>query len=157
VRTIALRIGVACWMAICLSSLAQATPAPEDELARIVKMLVAKNASNEWSAVDGIPGSRWAALPPKSLQNCLPDGACFARQGTLALGGRNLVLIATGARSFLRHVYVRNTGAAFGESGVLAALQKAGIATELARCPVPGTAGDTNWYRLKAASVEPAY
>jgi hypothetical protein len=157
VRKITLRIGLVCWMAVCLGSLAQATPAPEDALAGIFKMLVAKNASNEWPAVERIPGSRWAALPPKSLQNCLPDGACFARQGTLALGGRNLVLIATGARSFVTHIYVRNTGAAFGESGVLVALQKAGVATELARCPMPGTAGDTNWYRLKAAGVEPAY
>jgi hypothetical protein len=106
VRTIALRNVMACWMAVCLGSLAPATPTPEDQLAGIFKMLVAKNA---------------------------------------------------GARSFVTHIYVRNTGAAFGESGVLAGLQNAGIATELARCPVPGTAGDTNWYRLKAASAEPAY
>ena len=156
-RTIALRIVMACWMAVCLGSLAPATPTPEDQLAGIFKMLVAKNASKEWSTVERIPGSRWAALPPKSLQNCLPDGACFARQATLALGGRNLVLIATGARLFVTHIYVRNTGAAFGESGVLAGLRNAGIATELARCSVPGTAGDTNWYLLKAASAEPAY
>jgi hypothetical protein len=137
--------------------MAQATLAPEEELAGVIKMLVAKNTSNDWSAVERIPASRWVALPPKSLQNCLPDGACFALQGTLALGGRSLVLIATGARSFVTHIYIRNTGAAFGEAGVLAALQKAGIKTELARCPVPGTAGDTNWYRLKAASAEPGF
>ena len=53
--TITLRIGMACWMAACSGSLAQAAPAPEDELAVIFKMLVAKNASNDWSAVEKIP------------------------------------------------------------------------------------------------------
>ena len=158
-RTATLRIGMTCLMAVCFGPLAQATPAPtaEDELAGIFKMLLARNASTEWAAVERIPGSKWAPLPPAELKNCLPDGGCYARQGTLALGGRNLVLIATGARTIVSHVYLRNTGTAFGENAVLASLRKAGLSAELARCPVPGTPGDTNWYRLKAAATQPGF
>jgi hypothetical protein len=157
VRTIFLKIVIAGWAWICLSPAASAIPTPEDELAGIFKLLLAKNASTEWTAVERIPGSKWAPLPPASLNNCLPDGGCYARQGTLALGGRSLVLIATGARTIVSHIYLRNTGAAFGENAVLASLEKAGLSADLARCPVPGTVGDTNWYRLKAAATQPGF
>jgi len=157
VRAIFLRIVIACLAWISFTSAASAFPAPEDELAGIFKMLLAKNASTEWTAVEKIPGSKWAQLPPTSLKNCLPDGGCYARQGTLALGGRNFVLIATGARTIVSHVYLRNTGAAVGENAVLGSLQKAGLSAELARCPVPGTPADTNWYRVKAAATQPGF
>lgn len=157
VRTIFLKIVIAGWAWICLSPAASAIPTPEDELAGIFKLLLAKNASTEWTAVERIPGSKWAPLPPASLNNCLPDGGCYARQGTLALGGRSLVLIATGARTIVSHIYLRNRGAAFGENAVLASLEKAGLSADLARCPVPGTVGDTNWYRLKAAATQPGF
>ena len=38
------------------------------------------------------------------LQNCLPDGGCFTRQGMLVTEGRNLVVIATGARTSGPHL-----------------------------------------------------
>ena len=38
---------------------------------------------------------------------------------------------------------------------MLTALGGAGLTADLARCPVPGTAGGTNWYRLKGAGVNP--
>jgi hypothetical protein len=88
------------------------------------------------------------------LQNCLPDGGCFARQGVGEIGGRKVVLIATGARTIVSHVYFRNTGAAFGENAILAALRSSGVGADLARCPVPGSAGDTNWYRLKGTAID---
>lgn len=157
VRKILLKTGFAFCAWTCLSSAASAIPAPEDELAGIFKLLLAKNASTEWSAVEKIPGSNWKPLPPAELKNCLPDGGCYARQGTLVLGGRSIVLIATGARTIVSHIYLRNTGAAFGENAVLASLQKAGLSAELARCPVPGTMGDTNWYRVKAAAAQPGF
>lgn len=37
----------------------------------------------------------------------------------------------------------------------LDALKQAGFASELARCPVKGTIGGTNWYRLQSASTNP--
>jgi hypothetical protein len=89
------------------------------------------------------------------LKNCLPDGGCFTRQGTAAFGGRNLVVIATGARSIVSNIYFRNATAPFGESAVVAALKQAGFSPELARCPVNAGAGGTNWYRLKNPKMNP--
>src|ERR1043166_7672235 len=49
----------------------------------------------------------------------------------------------------------RATARALGETNVLDALKHAGFAPELARCPVQGTSGGTNWYRLQSASFNP--
>jgi hypothetical protein len=40
----------------------------------------------DWSGLDALPGIKWAPLPPRSLQNCLTDGGCFARQGVVKFG-----------------------------------------------------------------------
>ena len=42
------------------------------------------------------------------LTNCMPDGGCFARQGTMTVAGRNLIVFASGARTIVSHVYFRN-------------------------------------------------
>jgi hypothetical protein len=91
------------------------------------------------------------------LTNCLPDGGCFTRQGTLVLGDRKFLVIASGARTIVSHIYFRNATAPIGEPAVVAALKQSGFAIELVRCPVSNTSGGTNWYRLKAASSEPGY
>ena len=142
------------WALLWVVGLAQAAPAPEDELVAQVKMLLKKNGGADWQNIEKLPKTKWAALPPTMLQNCLPDGGCFARQGVGEIAGRKVVLIATGARTIVSHIYFRNAGAAFGEAAVLGALRSAGIGAELVRCPVPGSAGDTNWYRLKGAAID---
>ena len=100
-------------------------------------------------------------LPPKMLQDCLPDGGCFVRQGTAQIGDRTLAVLASGARSLVAHLYLRNPGTPFGETAVLAALRQAGLAAEPARCPAtthpgPGTGG-TRWYRVVGAGTNPGY
>jgi hypothetical protein len=129
----------------------------EEELAAIVKAFAALSQPADWSAVEQLPGIRWAPLPPTMLQNCAPDGNCFARQGAATVGGRRLAVIATGARTMVFNVYLRNGGAPFGEAAVLSALQSASLTTTLARCPVRGSRGSTNWYRLGGANVSPAH
>jgi len=57
-----LKIGIAGLLCMILGSLAPALPTPEDELAGIFKLLLAKNASTEWTAVETIPGSKWAQV-----------------------------------------------------------------------------------------------
>ena len=42
--------------------------------------------NTDGSGLDALPGIRWAPLPPSSLQNCLPDAGCFARQGVVKFG-----------------------------------------------------------------------
>jgi hypothetical protein len=138
-----------------LTSSAGAAGKPEDELAAAIKAFYSPAFTAEWSALESLPGIQWAPLPPATLQNCLPDGGCFSRPGKAVIGGRNLIAIASGARTMVGHLYLRNATAPFGEAAVLAALSGAGLTAELARCPVPGTAGGTNWYRIQGTGANP--
>ncbi|MEZ5401359.1 MAG: hypothetical protein R2729_16940 [Bryobacteraceae bacterium] len=133
----------------------QAAGKPEDELANVVRSFLAKDSGGDWAAVEKIAGLRWAALPPVSLANCMPDGTCFTRQGAGLLGGRKVMAIAGGARTIVARLFLRNMTAPFGEAAVLAAIAEAGVAGKLARCPVPGTPGGTNWYSLTGAAINP--
>ncbi len=128
---------------------------PEDELAAAIKAFYSASFTADWSGLEALPGIQWAPLPPTALANCLPDGGCFSRLGKATIGGRNLVAVASGARTIVGHLYLRNATAPFGEAATLAALGSAGLTAELARCPVPGTPGGTNWYRLKGAGANP--
>jgi hypothetical protein len=138
-------------------SIAQTAGTPEASLASIVKTFLASNYDTDWSGLEKLPGIKWAPLPPMMLQNCLPDGGCFTRQGTASIGGQSMSVLATGARTIVSHVYLRNAGAAVGEAPVMAAVKQAGFTAELARCPVPGTIGGTDWYRLKGSGSQPGY
>ncbi len=128
---------------------------PETDLAAVVKTYFGTSFAADWQGIEKLPGIQWAPLPPTSLQNCLPDGGCFTRQGRLQIGGRNFVVVATGARTMVNNLYLRSAAAPTGEEIVLATLKARGITAELARCPVPGTAGGTSWYRLKGAALNP--
>lgn len=129
---------------------------PEQDLVAIVKAWVMMPQPGDWSSLDKLPGIRWAPLPPSSLTNCLSDGGCFARQGVATIAGRNVAILASGARTMVFNLYFRNGGAPFGEAAILAALKDAALTTTLTRCPVRGGAGSTNWYRLGGASVAPS-
>ena len=132
---------------------AHAAGKPEDALAAAIKAFYSKTFTTEWTALETLPGVQWAPLPAAELKNCLPDGGCFARQGKASIGGRGLVAVASGARTIVANVYLRNATAPFGEAALLAALGELGMTAELARCPMPGTPGGTNWYRLKGADA----
>lgn len=141
-------------MSFCRASSAHAA-APEEQLIEAVKVALGKNFNTDWSGLDALPGIKWAPLPPASLQNCLPDGGCYARQGAARFGDHGLNVIASGARTFVTNIYFRSQARAMGETNVLDALKRAGFVPELARCPVQGTLGGTNWYRLQSASANP--
>jgi len=132
-------------------------PAPEQDLVAIVTAFLAKDASTDWEGLGKLPVIKWAPLPPKSLDHCLPDGGCYTRQGTATIGGRTLVVLATGARTIVSYLYLRNQSAPVGEPAVVDALRQGGLATDLARCPIKtGTGGGgTKWYRLKATTINP--
>jgi len=146
------------FVSICLLTTSRAAWSQADvQLAQTVKLIFSKSFTPDWQGIEKLPGIQWAPLPPTMLTNCLPDGGCFTRQGTLVLGDKKFLVIASGARTMVTHVYFRNATAPIGEATVVAALKKTGFTTELVRCPVPNTAGSTNWYRLKAPSAEPGY
>lgn len=128
---------------------------PAADLVAIVRTFLDKGGSTDWDGLETLPNSKWAPLPPKMLQNCLPDGGCFARQGTAVAGGRNLAVVASGARTIVSYLYLRNGSAPFGEAQVLEALKGAGFTSTLARCPLKAGTGGTNWYRLKSQATNP--
>jgi hypothetical protein len=142
---------------VCLGSAALAATTPEEALAQDIKVLLGKSFNTDWQGLEQLPGIKWAPLPPTMLQNCMPDGGCFARQGTMSIAGRNLVVLASGARTIVSHVYFRNAASPIGDAAVLAALKQAGFSAELARCPVANTLGGTNWYRLTSNATNPGY
>lgn len=109
--------------------------------------------STDWDGLESLPGIKWAPLPPTSLKNCLPDGGCFARQGSATIDGRSITVMATGARTIVMNLYLRNAGAPFGDA-ILKALPESGIIATLARCPIKGTAGRTSWYRLSKGDAK---
>ncbi len=127
------------------------------DLGAIAKAFLASRASTNWDALDQLPGFKWAPLPPTSLTNCLPNGDCFARQGTATAGGRQLAVMATGARTIVVNVLLRSQGAPLGEAAVMASLKQAGLAPTIARCPVKAGTPATSWYRLTGTDVAPGF
>jgi hypothetical protein len=135
----------------------------EDQLAQVVAALMqpagSEGSYGDWSQVDSVKQIRWEALPPKMLDDALPDGSYFTRRGLANLGGQPFGVVATGARTMVVNVYLRNVGQAqVGEPKVLAALQRKGLSLDLARCPVKGSAGAGNqWWRIQAPGKRPAF
>ena len=151
------RVGVVALGALALLTAFQAPARPEEEFAGIVTAFLSKAFVNDWGGVEKLPGVKWAPLPPVELKTCLPDGGCYTRQGALSIGGRNLMVVATGARSIVTHLFVRNPNAPLGGAAVLGALKSAGLVTELARCPLKTGAGGTNWYSIKGENTESSH
>ena len=109
----------------------QVSPKPDAAFAGLVKRYLGMGIPAGWDALEQLPGIKWAALPPQSLTNCMPDGGCFTRQGQLAIAGRKITVIATGARTMVLNLYFRNSAAPLGEAAVVAALKHAGMTAEL--------------------------
>jgi hypothetical protein len=149
--------GVLTLGALALLTAFQSSAKPEEEFAGIVTAFLSKEFVTDWQGVEKLPGVKWAALPPVELRTCLPDGGCYTRQGALSIGGRNLMVVATGARSIVTHLFVRNPNAPLGEAAVLAALKNAGLVTELARCPLKTGAGGTTWHSVKGEKIESSH
>lgn len=140
-----------------LSAWSGSTPSTTGDLGALAKAFLDASVSTDWDGLEKLPGSRWAPLPPTSLTNCLPNGDCYARQGMVTVDGRQLAAVATGARTIVVTLLLRNQSAPFGDAAVLAALAQAGLISELARCPIRRDAGGTSWYRLKGANLVPGF
>jgi hypothetical protein len=158
-RTPPLALALAAPLLVALTT----PPKPEDEFAGLVKAYLSMSQPPDWKAIEALPGIEWAPLPPTSLKNCLPNGDCFARQGNATVGDRAMTVVATGARTMVFHLMIRNTSAPLGEPSIVAALKAAGLTADLVRCPVKSGSGGTDWYRLTGAgassghlSIQPA-
>lgn len=134
---------------IVLTGFGQSTP-PGADLARLVSAWLAIDHTPDWRDLEKLPGTRWAPLPPTMLNNCLANGDCFARQGTATIDGRRFAIVASGARTMVFNLLMRNMAAPIGKEAVVAALTESKFTLELVRCPIKaGTAG-SEWYRLSS-------
>jgi hypothetical protein len=152
-RITSLRVAAAALATIPLLSGSRVGPTPADQFAGLAKAYLGMSLPSDWEGIEKLPGTKWAPLPPTSLKNCLPNGDCFARQGSATIGDRNMTVVATGARTMVFHLLLRNMSTPLGEAAVVAALEQAGMTAELVRCPIKTGTGGTNWYRLKGAGL----
>src|SRR5687768_3954939 len=150
-------VGVMVLGAMVLLTAFQTPAKPEEEFAGLVTAFLSKEFVTDWEGVEKLPGVKWAVLPPVELRTCLPDGGCYTRQGALSIGGRSLMVVATGARTIVSHLFVLNPNTPLGEVAVLGALKNAGLVTEPARCPLKTGAGGTNWHRITGEKVESSH
>jgi hypothetical protein len=147
-------------MVVALTTLSSARPVPAQpagSLVAITREFLSAKSSSDWAELERLPAFRWAPLPPASLTNCLPNGDCFARQGTTTIDGRPVVAMATGARTIVVTLLLRNRGTPLGEAAVMSSLERAGLTVQLARCPVRAGAGGTSWYGVKGEGVAPGF
>ena len=117
-----MRIRPAAAMATLLTSVAflsafRVSRTPDDEFASIVSAFLGRDLENSWEGLEKLPLITWAPLPPTSLKNCLPDLGCYTREGRLAIGGGTMTVVATGARTIVTNLYIRNAGGAAGRGG----------------------------------------
>ncbi len=149
-------------VAILALLIAAQPPKPEDHLASLVRTYLGLSQPSSWDGIETLPATKWAALPPTSLTNCLPNGDCFARQGSVMLGGRAVPIVATGARTMVMTLLIRNPAPAVGEAAIMPALGRVGLSATAARCPIREGAGGTTWYRVTGGggpgflSIQPA-
>lgn len=156
-RPLRLLVDIVPLVALALLAGFRARSSPETEFVAIVKAFLTLGAPPSWEVIEQLPAIKWAPLPATSLKNCLPDGGCYARQGAATIGGRSVTVVATGARTMVMNIYLRNSGAPFGEAALVAALTEASLAPTLARCPAKAGAGSINWYKLAGSKLSPGY
>lgn len=134
----------------------------EEQFAQVVATLMlpagSEGSYGDWQQIESVEQIRWEPLPPRMLDDALPDGAYFTRRGLANLGGRPFGVVATGVRTMVLNVYFRNVSASpVGESAVIAGLQHKGVSLSLARCPIKGAASGNQWWRLDHAGKRPAF
>jgi hypothetical protein len=122
------------------------TGKPEDALAAVVHAFLGSQFVTDWQGLQQLPLIRWQPMPAM-LDDCLPDGHCFIREGTVLLGDRRVAVVAAGARTITSSLYLRNSAAPIGEPALLGALKARGFNAELVRCPAAGQqSADGNFF-----------
>jgi hypothetical protein len=146
---------VASLVLIGLGGTALATGKTGDGVAGLIKSLMTHGGA-DWSSVEDVKAIAWKPLPPKMLQDCLPDGGCFTRNGSAKIGGQPVSLLATGARTMVFNFYIKNSGRHVGEAALVEALTGAGLGPVLARCPLKPNDAEHNskWWRVKSGEAK---
>ncbi|WP_372786144.1 hypothetical protein [Phenylobacterium sp.] len=128
-------------------------------LADLVKplLILPADSGGAWDDLEADRAIRWAA-GPTMLNKPSPDGNFFARPGQATLSGRPVTVVASGARSMVFSVYVRDPAPPMDPEALVAGLRQAGFAVTPARCPVdPRGTAPRRWYRLALAKKKAAF
>jgi hypothetical protein len=136
---------------------AQTPTASLPELVKPLMLPAGDDTIGAWSDLDRDRAVKWGA-GPTMLDKPSPDGNYFARPGQAKVAGRPVMVVASGARSGVMSIYIRDpTPPASGEAAA-ASFRQAGYGVTPARCPIdPRGAAPKRWYRLTAAGKRPAF
>lgn len=133
----------------------RSTPA----LAELIKpfLILPADSGGDWQGLEKHPAIRWAGGPVMSSR-ASPDGNFFARPGQVVVAGRTLTVVASGARSMVFSVYLRDPAPPMDPQALVASLRQAGFSVAPARCPMDArAAAPRRWYRLGLAARKPAF
>jgi hypothetical protein len=154
------------WLVLALafgcSGVAAAADAVALAFAETVKPLLMPSGSEgtfgDWRDLEAVRGVQWAPLPPAMLDKPSPDGNYFARPGRGTIGGKPMVVVASGARTLVMSVYFNNPSPQPDADAMVAGFRAAGYIVALARCPAPGARdARRRWYRIALAGKRPAW
>ena len=161
-RALELVTVLAAMVVFAASEPSRAAPEPSPALPSLVKpfLLPAKGLGTvgDWAALDANKAATWGQGPTMQAKPS-PDGNYFVRPGRGQTDGRPLDVLATGARSGVFSVYIRDPGGAADAGATAAAFRKAGYSVTVARCPIDPAAPATarRWLRLTAPGKRPAF
>ena len=149
-------------LALTVALPAQAAPNPSAvEVANLLKPLLnpasAGNTPGDWQSIEVAKGVRWGS-GPVTMSKPSPDGNYFARPGQAILHGQPVTVVASGARTMVFSIYVRDPGPPVAPPDVVDSFRQAGVSLTLTRCPAAtGTYAPKRWYRLNAPGKAAAF
>ena len=109
----------------------------------------------DWKALDAVSSVRWQPLPPQETSMPMRDTNHFVRSGQTDLGGRALLLTATGAKGAVLNVYIEDQIPQANRGDVLQALQRSGFRVQRVRCGRVYQLSAADWYRLTKPGFHP--
>jgi hypothetical protein len=128
-------------------------------LGQLIKplLILPADSAASWEDIGKAPGFRWGQGPVMT-ERPSPDGNFFGRPGQTTLAGRTVGVVASGARSMVFSVYLRDSAPPLAPEALVGGLREAGYAVTPARCPRdPRGAAPKRWYRLALARKKPAF
>lgn len=120
-------------------------------------LILPADSAASWEGIEAAPAIKWGQGPVE-LSRAAPDGNFFARPGQATLSGRTLSVVASGARTMVFSVYLRDPAPPMAPEALVAGLREAGFTVAPARCPIASQGvAPKRWYRLALAKKKPAF
>jgi hypothetical protein len=146
---------------VLVASAAVAAPpaAAPSTLAEFLKpfLILPADSGGAWEDLGRNPAVHWTSTPTMTNKPS-PDGNFFAQVGQGSLGGRSIAVVATGARSMVFSIYLRDPAPPIEPEALAGGLRQAGFTLAPARCSIdPRNPSPRRWYRLGLAKKKPAF